>query len=420
MTEITDRVFERLSERLPADRAYTLDAISEADVPDGVTHFLAQTLQRRLELEADALAKARSRWFDYGNAELQKAQADYLAALAQHAQVPAEEWHRTLRQAVLQVVPYLVQPARTLVRFVFPPGRDELPADVVRRRMRYFNAYGYLNEVVRAYLAQKGEEIVTRNGLTRLLQRIEHRTPSEYTPAEWIALLDQLYETVGEGRPRRVETELLGRFFRDKGMQNEAAAIEQSGHTIGEADLARLLAPLAPLAASAAGVEGLTPPAVVPLEQQAEPEVVAPAPAEAPSEQQAEVQPLWQRFAQPKAEAPKPKASGAQPLWQRFGRAREDAVPAEPDLPTERDADLERLEQQTLGRIPVSQRRLYVRDLFSGSERAYRETLGRIAIAASWSEASKILGAVYRDHQVNIYSATAVAFTEAAEQRFVR
>ncbi len=423
MTETTDRVFDRLSARLPADRAYSLDALAEADVPEGISHFLAQTLQRRLELEAAALAKSRSRWFDYGAAELQEAQATYLSVLAEHAQVPAEEWHRTLRQAVIQVVPYLVQPARALVRFVFPPGRDELSADVVRRRMRYFSAYGYLTEVVRAYLSQKGEEVVTRNGLSRLLQRIEHRTPSEYDADDWIGLLGQLYELVGEGRPPRVEAELIGQFLRDKGMRDQAQAVEAHGQPLTTDTLRDLLVTSdeptvsTPSTVDLPDAPELPAPTTVAEPKPAAVEPPAPDPEPMPAAPQAS-QPLWQRFAQNRAPtaAPAPTSSEApQPLWKQFGKS--GALPSSTP-PTERASDLDRNEQRALGSVPLAQRRLYVRDLFSGSEVAYGDLLNRLAIAGSWSEASRALGAAYRDHQVNIYSATAVSFTEAAERRF--
>lgn len=421
MTDTSDRVFERLLARLPPDRPYTFDALSEADVPAGVAHFLAQTMQRRLELEADALAASRSRWFDYGSAELQRAQSDYLASLARHAQVPAEEWHRTLRQAVVQVVPYLVQPARTLVRFVFPPGRDELPAHVVRRRMRYFNAYGYLSDVVHAYLEQKGEDRVTRDGLTRLLQRIEHRTPAEYAPEEWVTLLDQLYETVGEGAPQVVPTALLGRFFRDKGMREQAQTVEAFAESITADELLAILRRRAP----APEPEPDSPPVATPPVPDVPPVAAPPdadplSPPDAvqapePAVQDAP-QPLWRQFVRDAAAAPVVQSPGeAQPLWKRFGASKASAPGAPPPA---RDGRLDEVERRALGTVPAPQRRLYVRDLFSGSERAYGETLERIAQARTWSEASRVLGAAYRDHQVNIYSASAVAFTEAAERRF--
>ncbi len=438
MTETTDRVFDRLSAQLPADRAYSLDDLSAADVPEGISHFLAQTLQRRLELEAAALAKSRSRWFDYGAPELQEAQASYLVVLAEHAHIPAEEWHHTLRQAVIQVVPYLVQPARALVRFVFPPGRDELSAEVVRRRMRYFSAYGYLTEVVRAYLSQKGEEVVTRSGLSRLLQRIEHRTPAEYDAGDWVGLLEQLYEVAGEGRPLRVEVELLSQFLRDKGMQEQAQAVEAHRQPVtadtlrdllSQSDALRKVAPLTQPNPSA-GLQSApapTPPHPTPALEQDQsvefvqpkaeppapiPESIAPIPEPAPTAPQ----PLWQRFAQGRTGSVEPSSADApQPLWKQFGKS--SAVP--PSATQFGSApDLDRSEHRALGSVPAAQRRLYIRDLFSGSETAYGDLLGRLAIAGSWSEASRVLGAAYRDHQVNIYSATAVSFTEAAERRF--
>ena len=467
------RLGERLLAALPATRAYTLTALGRAGLPGPIVHFIAQTLQRRLEAEAQALSDARTRWFDYADADLQAAQEQYFEVLAEHAQVPPEEWERTLRQAVEQVVPFLVQPARALGAFVFPEGRDTLPAAVVLRRMRYFDAYPYLNEVVVAYVQRKGMEDVERATFVPLLHRIEHRTPEEYTPEGWRALLAPLFETVGEGTPPAVPADLLARFFADKGMRAAGVALLNRGGSLTADEMVEVLATPASPPAPAPAAEAPTPaapalrpaeaarptedapappafsgeapaPAVPPIAPAAPaPIVPAPAPAapapvpSAPAPQVGAV-PLWQRYRQEGTPRPQPVSTpmpapvaqpapappptspvqrarhtpGAAPLWQRFRKGDDAAEPGtEPD-------SLDRLESAVLGGVGRGQRRVFVRQLFSGSEDAYRALLERLRPARSWAEASHLIAESFRQHQVNIYQEAAVLFTDRAEARF--
>ncbi len=438
------KVAERLLRRFPADRAYTLAALSDAGLPAPVAHFIAQTLQRRLEAEAQALADARTRWFDYAAADLQAAQERYFETLAEHAQVPPEEWDRTLRQAVEQVVPFLVQPARTLGAFVFPEGRDVLPAAVVLRRMDYFNAYPYLNEVVVAYVQRKGLQEVDRATFVPLLHRIEHRTPQEYSAEGWVRLLEPLFSTVGEGTPPHVGADLLARFFSDKGARALAERLQVHGQPLTAEALRRVVEAPAPApepVPPAAEPEGAAAvPAPPPAPVATTPAPSAPAPPADPEQAGASAPPaavpLWQQFqrgagrpAPVSAAAPAPAArpapappptspvqrarhGGGQPLWQRFRQPEPAGEPGmEPDT-------LDRLEAEVLGAAARRQRRVFVRQLFSGSEDAYRALLERLRPARSWAEASHLIAEAFRQHQVNIYQEAAVAFTDAAEARF--
>ncbi len=443
---VVERVSTRLLERLPPDRTYTLPALGQAGLPGPIAHFIAQTLQRRLEAEVQALADARTAWFEHGHADVQAAHERYVEALSEHAQVPAEEWERTLRQAVEGVVPFLVQPARTLGAFVFPEGRDVLPAAVVLRRMRYFNAYPYLGEVVAAYVQRKKLADVDRATFVPLLHRIEHRTPGEYDPEGWLTLLKPLYYALGEGTPPRVGADLLARFFSDKGMRAVAEKLEQTDAPLDANALRTLLehATAPEPAPEAAPQPDPTPHQAAPVPPApAPPPAAAPSPAPAPPPDTASASgavPLWQRYQQsggrpstpaappaarpgptvvqqPPPTRPAPPVSRpgphdkAAPLWQRFRGGDRPEPGAEPDT-------LDTLEHAVLGKRARQQRPQFVRALFSGSPEAYRALLEKLRDAPSWAEASRLIAEAFRQHHVNIYQEAAVAFTDLAEARF--
>lgn len=159
-----------------------------------------------------------------------------------------------------------------------------------------------------------------------------------------------------------------------------------------------------------------------------------------------EPEPLWKRFAGqavgptvetsvPEDQArpvfrqdpiPDPPQEDEAPLWRRFfsGVRR----PGK-DAPTEgREAragtaaelaSLEDVEARVLGQSGGRQRRRYVRDLFRGDEHAYLSVLTTLEACDSWPEASRIIASdVFKRFGVDIYSATAVDFTDAVSARF--
>lgn len=72
-----------------------------------------------------------------------------------------------------------------------------------------------------------------------------------------------------------------------------------------------------------------------------------------------------------------------------------------------------------LGEVPARNRALFVRHLFGGDLDDYERVLHLLAGAPSWQMASQIIGReIFRQHQVNIYSDAAVAFTDAVQARY--
>lgn len=151
--------------------------------------------------------------------------------------------------------------------------------------------------------------------------------------------------------------------------------------------------------------------------------------------------PLWKQFQSPAKQtnpapvAPRPappvQASRdegeARPLWMRFSENRDDAPresrpnlnTAPPGVTVNNAPAFPALERHVLGEEGLQHRRLFVRELFSGSEEEYRETLTRLSRAETWAAASRIIANdVFRVHEVNIYSEPAVLFTNAVESRF--
>lgn len=415
-----DALVQRLLAALPPTRAYVRADLAGPDVPRPVGHFLLQSLDRRLELEADAARRARSAWFGYVAPDVQAAEQAYWLSVGRYAQIPASEWARAVEQTVHQVVPYLVAPAQTLVHFVYADGADSLPVATIERRMRYFQPYPYLRDVVAEYARQKGLDAIARDDFSRLLARIEARTGSAYDADGLAALVEPLFETLGDGPEHRVTREHVVRFFSDKGLPDVVQRLSAAPEAVTLADVrAALSATPQVLLADGDGAGN-----------DLRPSPADPAPPARPATSAADSAPVRPVPAVPPAPvAPTPVASDV-PRWQQVRAAgapsaaerlapTNDAAPAWKRLLRGVDDDTVRLEQAVLGEGAAEHRKRFVKDLFGGDARAYHDALAHLAPLRTWDEAARAIAATFRAREIDLYDEVAVAFTDLAEQRYL-
>jgi hypothetical protein len=366
------------------------------------------------------------------------AQKAFLVVLKQHGRIPQTEWAKVLRQAVNQVLAYLVKPAEGLTDFVYQEGAERLPATAIRRRMGYFVAYSYLREGVDDYLDQHQRPELERERFAELLAEVDRQHTKGFTPPQWLALLSPLSALVsvapmsgGAGIPVR----LLRLFFEAKGADAVRERLQQAEEEYGaevlsEADLRRLLLEQKkPVPAPALPVLD-----VDELPELPEPPVARPSrPAVPPSSD--EPVPLWKKFqngngasgaaAAVVEAAPAPVRSEPDtevPLWQRFrqsGQGDAGITSVAPPPPSAVPTALEALERDVLGSVGRQERERFVKALFAGSVPGYEATLRRLKEAVNWKQAAEIIAReVFKRNGVDIYSSEAIAFTNAVERRF--
>ncbi|GIV57963.1 MAG: hypothetical protein KatS3mg042_0876 [Rhodothermaceae bacterium] len=388
---LVEPLLAHLLDAFPPERDYAPEEVARAPMPPMVAHFLAQRVQGRMARAVERLREDVASWCATDHPEVREATSGLAGVLVRHARIPRTAWEEMLREAVAYVTDYLVRPVDTLVRFVFQEGDGPLPAHVVTRRLGHFAAYPYLRAAVEAYVERKGPDAIDRPRLAELLSRVDRQMTEGYEADQWLTLLEPLLRLGGSAG---VPVDLLQAFFAEKGARDLAARLEAAARggtsRLGAEALHRLLAG-----------RDVPPPAAPP---------VASASPAATSSGEAVV-PLWKKFmAAPPAPSPVAPAAdpGAVPLWMRF-RASAGAG----------DADLPALERAILGEHGHLDRDRYIKQLFSGSAEAYERVLRRLYAAPSWAQASQIIAQdVFKAHQVNIYSPTAIAFTNAVEARY--
>src|SRR5690606_28921571 len=430
-TRTESALAEHLLTRLPPGEAYGRADLARLPVP--VAHYLGGVLDRRLAREA---ALPESDWFD-GRAEaVREAARAWHTAVRAAARVPAEAWETTVRTAARQLLAYLVTPVETLADWVFADGPAAPPVERVRARMAAFPPYPYLREIAESYLDRKGVTTLERPEFERLLRRIDRRMVGDYGTADWMVLLEPLFELVGAlpGREGAVPTPLLQRFFEARALGDLARDLAGPDAYAAATLRVRLATLLPDLDDSSLPVD----PSDVEeelAEADDEPRGAADLGTEEGPERD-EPEPLWQRLARQRAAEPEPPLPApepepepmparepegeSEPLWKRFAgpEARDDESDDESgDAPTRRET-LAQLETRVLGPHATERRDWYKQHLTGGDEARYAALLRELDAARDWSAAIRVLGAHYKREHVPIYSDAAVAFTDDVEARF--
>jgi len=433
---VADSLFEYLLDAFPASRTYTRMTFERKPMPPLVAQYLKQMLAQRLDVEDENHKAARSDWFFYRHPDVRQAHQALLDSLARHAQIPPSAWPEVLREAVQQVMSYLVRPTFTLTEHVFGQKKEPLSSSAIFFCINYYSAYSYLREAVEVYFEQKKIQSIDPERFEALLTRIDQQLMSDYDADAWLHLMEPLFEMVRIApiTSGGVSITLLQSFFADKGAKEilkrlEYVQKEQGVKVLDEDDLRSIIEPeketYSPVIAPT-----ITETDTVPGVNSSKPHTEGTKPTDQPAAEDGPV-PLWKRYqkgitpapdqeTERTIEPPKPKPPVAHessprealPLWKKFQTSSESTVPVGPE-------ELIALERKTLGERGPRNRDTFIKNLFAGSPEEYEHTLKRLQSASTWSQASQIIAQeVFIKHQVNIYSEPAVAFTEAVEAMY--
>ncbi|MDA1028907.1 MAG: hypothetical protein O3B41_07640 [Bacteroidetes bacterium] len=450
----------RILQEFPAGHSYSRTQILEAELPSGIKHFLVTTLQRRSEIEAAELLNVRSEWFDADDDEYQLVIQQAVLTLGNLARFPASEWPKAVHQAVEHVVEYLISPVSLLVRFVFAADSSSISAADLLRKAGYFSDYPYISRAVEAYLSRKKTQRIIKVEFVNALYQVDLQITDRYDSKAWLKLLSPLVKLAELPTPG-LPVSFVVRFFEDKG-QSKLSRFVQETAASKRAELVSLdsLKDLIDhfLNDAFEPVETLQESPIIPTPVPIQREVPAPTdPVETDLPSPKVALPLWKKFQKADSSSPPAEsANTAEPLWKAFSRKKEEHAekdvhpeneqsPEKEERPAKEGPEKEkrpekdeRPEKEVLNikvtvpkpepRPDVSalvlgsesaQKERFIWQLFAGNHSAFDETMQSLATAPDWTSASEIIAnKVFRPFKVDIYSATAVDFTNAVESRY--
>ena len=213
-----DRLAQRALGALPA-------AVGRADLA-ALAPPLGRLLEARMETALD-LATPRSPWIE--GDRVNQAREAWREAAQGALRIPATEREAEVRQAAYRALSHLVRPAQTMAAVAFEGQAEPLPVETALDRIRVFGPYPYLPQIAERYVERKGLGHIDREGLERLLRRIDRRMVGAFGADDWLALLAPLLEWVGPaGRPSgSVPAALLRPLFLAKGADDLHDALDE-------------------------------------------------------------------------------------------------------------------------------------------------------------------------------------------------
>ena len=188
------------------------------DVPRAAFERLPAPVARRLHRQLDArvdreAALPSTPWLDAEHPDARAAAASWRTAARAAARVPADAWEEMLANASRDALAHLVRPAPALADHAFRDEADPLPTPLVLDRIGTFEAYPYLPEIVERYVEKKGLGHIDRDGLARLLDRIDSRMVAGFGPDDWVRLFAPLFDLLEDAVP----ADLLRQAFEARG-----------------------------------------------------------------------------------------------------------------------------------------------------------------------------------------------------------
>ena len=208
------------------------------DVPraafEGLPAPVARLLDARLDARVDREAALPSTpWLDAEHADAREAATGWRSAARAAARVPADAWEEMLANASRDTLAHLVHPASALADHAFRDEPDPLPTPLVLDRLGAFETYPYLPEIVERYVEKKGLGHIDRDGLARLLDRIDSRMVAGFGPDDWARLFAPLFDLMEDTVPAgllRQAFESRGRGALAEGLTGDVTAEELRAH----------------------------------------------------------------------------------------------------------------------------------------------------------------------------------------------
>lgn len=448
------------------EQDYTREVLKAAPLPSGITHFLENTLDRRLEFEMNRLT---SGWFDFSNPAVQESIQYLRQQLFATARIPADEWHKTIEHATRLISAYLLRPCHTLAGFIF--GRDTamLDMETILRRMAYFSDYAYLSEIFETYARHNAITEMESGRFLDLITQIDRRYLKDFKGVQdWMDLLQPIFSIGAEIYKKGYPIYLFQIFFDDKGeyefkkrllFEEQIRGIQK----LSPKELEDILRNV--LMDNQGDVELSNSPFVSHSEFANEIPITTSAPVPPPPPDAVIVQnqmPRWKAFRPNQTPAhrevamagntalalyplqtPKSNLSlfqskiqnlndnlGAKikkttPTWQ----ASTPATTAPQSAPSNEEAiadkyqrllfETHELENAIFGGMHPERRTWYLQKLFDNRLVSYHLFLSRLRAIQSWGKAAELIAMeVFMKHDVNIYSEAALSFTELVESLY--
>ena len=236
--DITSSIIHKLS----SDKKwYTTKELLAAGLPI----FGAEKI--RLELEQNLLRNlqpASTIWADLESNTSKQAWNHYLNIIREEVILPANHAPDIIKATVFDCLKLAVQPRQAVPELIFGQEK-ELDTLVFQNRSNAIVVNGHLAAALGRYLQKKEKPNITVDKAREVIGKIDEKWVDGYNPLNWKELLEPLFALTGGKAP----SELVAKFFEDKGMPETAETFKNIRREIADTEFIEII--------SSAGVYGI-------------------------------------------------------------------------------------------------------------------------------------------------------------------
>lgn len=236
--DITSSIIHKLSSH---KKWYTTKELLAAGLPI----FGAEKI--RLELEQNLLRNlqpASTIWADLESSTSKQAWNHYLNIIREEVILPANHAPEIIKATVFDCLKLAVQPRQAIPELIFGQEK-ELDTLVYQKRSNAIVVNGHLAAALGRYLQKKEKPNITVDKAREVIGKIDEKWVDGYNPLNWKELLEPLFALTGGN----ASSELVAKFFEDKGMSETAETFKNIRREITDTEFIEII--------SSAGVYGI-------------------------------------------------------------------------------------------------------------------------------------------------------------------
>ncbi len=215
MQNTIDQITDYLVGLVTSDKSnYNPKELLKANIPSFIVERVRLHLEDKIKEDLSGL---KSPWFDSESKLVKESLNDFVHAAISTSHIPKTELYSVLQIIVGDVIKVFIEPRKNFADYVFRDN-DELDFNEMALRCSRITIYKHFATAIPLYMKKKGLKVLSRERCKMLIEKLDAKLVSSYTPQDWAQKLEQLFVLFGG----KIEPKLLATFFEDKGLGNIA------------------------------------------------------------------------------------------------------------------------------------------------------------------------------------------------------
>ncbi len=212
---------------------YTPSELEKAGFPVFLVNRIRLELERNL---AESVTLPDSDWADMQTDPVQDAWDNFLKAIRAETRIPYSFLQSVTENAVEDTLELLAEPERMVLETLFRSNENAKLVELMARR-NWVTINGHLADALIRYLSKRNLSEISKEKAANILRQIDVHIAAGYTPLKWGQALDTWFTLFGSTVP----SNMVARFFADKGMDSLAKRFSQADEYLSRSQLIEYL-----------------------------------------------------------------------------------------------------------------------------------------------------------------------------------